>query len=170
MILKVYFESHFTNWYLWYEIGFRNQTEDKSTFVQMMVWCRPAISWVSVDPDLCRYICVTIGHNVLNARRAIFQPQDKKTKKTVRMIHIWHIVISSSVNPWQLNQPTRGFLKIGLIRFHPVLPCMINSHDAVLFHAELGDVTHIFMDINGFFLLLCRPYRDISIAPRSLCY
>ena len=41
-------------------------TNDKSTLVQVMVWCRQAqaITWANVDPDLCRHM-VSLGHNQL---------------------------------------------------------------------------------------------------------
>ena len=43
-------------------------TDDQSTLVQVMAWCRQATShytWANVDPDLCRHM-VSLGHNELN--------------------------------------------------------------------------------------------------------
>ena len=47
-------------------------TDDKSTLVQVMAWCRQAtkqqaITWANVDLDLCRHM-VSLGHNELNRR------------------------------------------------------------------------------------------------------
>ena len=44
-------------------------TENKSTLVQVMAWCRhgvrqQAIAWASVDLDLCRPMA-SLGHNEL---------------------------------------------------------------------------------------------------------
>ena len=41
-------------------------TDDKSTLVQVMAWCRQqeAITWTNVDPDLCRHMA-SLGHNEL---------------------------------------------------------------------------------------------------------
>ena len=43
-----------------------NSTDDKSTMVQVMAWCRQAqaIAWANVDPDLCRHM-VSLGPNEL---------------------------------------------------------------------------------------------------------
>ena len=43
-----------------------NSTRDKSTLVQVMVWCRQATNhyWANVDTDICRYR-VSLGHNEL---------------------------------------------------------------------------------------------------------
>ena len=40
-------------------------TDDKSTLVQVMAWCRQrqAINWAN-NPDLCRHM-VSLGHNEL---------------------------------------------------------------------------------------------------------
>ena len=37
-------------------------TDDQSTLVQVMVWCRQA--WANVGPDLCRHMA-SLGHNEL---------------------------------------------------------------------------------------------------------
>ena len=49
-------------WDISSEFAFRwmslDRTDDKSTLVQVIAWCRQpqAITWVNVDPDLCRHI------------------------------------------------------------------------------------------------------------------
>ena len=42
-------------------------TDEKSTLVQLMVWCRQssAITWTNADSDLCRHIAL-LGHNDIN--------------------------------------------------------------------------------------------------------
>ena len=46
----------------WMSLDF---TDDKSTLVQVMAWCRQAaITWANVDPDLCHHM-VSQGHNEL---------------------------------------------------------------------------------------------------------
>ena len=42
-------------------------TDDKSTLVQVMAWCRQAISWANVDLDLCCHMhdMASLGHNEL---------------------------------------------------------------------------------------------------------
>ena len=39
-------------------------TADKSTLVQVMAWCRQAITWANVDPIPCHLIAL-LGHNEL---------------------------------------------------------------------------------------------------------
>ena len=42
-------------------------TDEKSTLVQLMVWCRQssAITWTNADSDLCRHIAL-LCHNYIN--------------------------------------------------------------------------------------------------------
>ena len=49
----------------WMSLDF---TKDKSTLVQVMAWCRQqqAITWTSVDPDLCCHMA-SLGPNELTA-------------------------------------------------------------------------------------------------------
>ena len=49
---------------MWMPLGL---TDDKSTLVQVIAWCRQAtsITWGNVDPDLCCHM-VSLGHNELN--------------------------------------------------------------------------------------------------------
>ena len=48
---------------MWMSLDF---TDDQSTLVQVMAWCRQAttITWANVDPDLCHHM-VSLGHNEL---------------------------------------------------------------------------------------------------------
>ena len=45
----------------------QNLTDDKSTLVQVMAWCRQAkaVTWTSVDQDLQRHM-VSVGPNKLS--------------------------------------------------------------------------------------------------------
>ena len=47
-------------------------TDDQSSVVQVMAWCirQQAITWASVDPDLCRHM-VSLGQNELIVISAI---------------------------------------------------------------------------------------------------
>ena len=48
---------------IWMSLDF---TDDQSTLVQVMAWCRQAkaITWANVDPDLCHQIA-SLGHSEL---------------------------------------------------------------------------------------------------------
>ena len=39
-------------------------TDDKSRALQVMAWCRQAITWTHVDPDLCRHMA-SLGYNAI---------------------------------------------------------------------------------------------------------
>ena len=74
---KVIFKLTWVNgsWAISHEIALRwmplDLTDDKSTLVQVMAWCRQAAShtWANVDPDLCRQMA-SLGLNelILNER------------------------------------------------------------------------------------------------------
>ena len=62
----------FSHWWLRYPLRITlilmslDFTNDQSTLVQVMAWCRQAttITWANVDPDICRYM-VSLGYNEL---------------------------------------------------------------------------------------------------------
>ena len=53
------------------ELGLRwmslDLTDDKSTLIQVMAWCRQAINWANIDPDLCRHMA-SLGPNELTRK------------------------------------------------------------------------------------------------------
>ena len=61
---------NFSHWWLMYllwnchQMNVTGPSDDKSTLVQVMVWCRQAITWANVEPDPCRHMA-SLGHNEL---------------------------------------------------------------------------------------------------------
>ena len=62
LLIGIYRSSFAIRWLL------RDLTDDKSTLIQVMAWCRQAasyVTWANVDPDLCCHRAL-LGHNGLN--------------------------------------------------------------------------------------------------------
>ena len=53
-------------WSISCDIDFRwmflERTDSRLTLVQVMAWCRQAITWANVDPNLCQHMA-SLDHN-----------------------------------------------------------------------------------------------------------